>query len=109
MKTAFVYSVEEVSGDTDCADIAQSFHGTKMQYDTEHLVVLQAGSNADDLNEFHAQVVEYANANSSVDVYFHGLDIQFIRRVVFELLSAGAQVVFKLTPIQRDFIWSVTA
>ena len=108
MKTAFVYSVEDVSALEDKAEIVKSFAGTKMQYDTHHLVVLQASA-SDDLTEFHEQVVEYANANSFAEVYFLGLDIQFIRRVVFELMALGAAVVFQLTPYQRDFVWSQTA
>lgn len=108
MKTAFVYSTEDISALEDKAEIAKSFEGTKLQYDTNHLVVLQASA-SDDLSEFHEQVVEYANANTFVEVYFYGLDIQFIRRVVFELMALGASVVFQLTPFQRDFIWSQTA
>lgn len=109
MKTAFVYSTEDMSALKDNAEIAEFFEGTKLQYDQSHLVVLQAGRASDDLTEFHEQVVEYTNANDFVEVYFMGLDIQFIRRVVFELMALGAAVVFQLTPFQRDFVWSQTA
>jgi len=108
MKTAFVYAVENLVS-TDSAEIAQSFDGTKLQYDTNHIVVLEASRSEDDLMEFHEQVIEYANAHKCVEVYFYGLDIQFIRRVVFELLALGAAVVFHLTPVQRDFVWSQIA
>lgn len=69
-------------------------------------MVLDAGQDVD-LQEFHDQVFEYADAlpaNKCADVYFLGEDLEFIQRIVSELLAMGARVSLQTTPLQHDLI-----
>lgn len=106
MRTAFVYATGDALQELENRDLVSCFSGTRMRQCTEHIVVLDAGQD-EDLQEFHDQVFEYADAlptDKCVDVYFLSEDLDFIQRIVSALLEMGARVSLQVTPSQQNLI-----
>lgn len=107
MRTAFVYATSDALLALD-TDIISAFEETRMRQCTEHVVVLDVGD-ISDMQEFHDQVFEYADAlpaDKCADVYFLGEDLEFIHSVVSDLLGMGARVSLQTTPLQQFLIHS---
>jgi hypothetical protein len=107
MRTAFVYATDDAILELAGQDLVSVFSETRMRHCTDHVVVLDIGRETDDLGEFHSQVFEYANAlpaHKCVDVYFLGDNLEFIERIVTDLLNMGARVSLQLTPAQHKRI-----
>ena len=106
MRTAFVYATDGAISELAGRDLVSVFSETRMRHCTDHVVLLDVCA-GDDLGEFHSQVFEYANAlpaHKCVDVYFLGDDLEFIDRIVTDLLNTGARVSLQLTPSQHKRI-----
>ena len=95
MNVAFVYAQQEIDKD----QLLQEFRLTRLDL-VDHVILFDTGG-ADDLQEFHEQVAAYTEDDEVALVAIHGLDVDFMRRVVFELIAKHVPVVFELTATQR--------
>lgn len=104
MKTAFVYATTPTMHD----NILEYFRDTPLQRCVDRVVVFDSPSATAELEEFHGELLAYTNAapREFPPVYFMADDFGFISRIITELSSMSANVVFELTPTQRAALHS---